>query len=54
MVRAGECEAASAGVLRVTTLRFCTLAEGVETWPPILAAPSELERVGSACTPLFT
>jgi hypothetical protein len=48
MVRAGECEAAAAGVPRAITLRFATLEEGVATCPPIFAAPSELARVGEA------
>ena len=37
--RDGKCEAAAAGVERVTTLRFWTLAEGVAMWPFRLAAP---------------
>ena len=37
--RDGKCEAAAAGVERVTTLRFCTLAEGVAMWPFRLDAP---------------
>ena len=35
----GRCEAAAAGVERVTTLRFCTLAEGVAMRPCMLEAP---------------
>lgn len=35
----GKCEAAAAGVDRVTTLRFCTLAEGVAMRPLRLDAP---------------
>jgi hypothetical protein len=39
MVRTGMCEAAAAGVDRATTLRFCTLAEGVATLPCMFDAP---------------
>jgi len=39
MVRAGRWEADAAGAVRATTLRFCTLAEGVATRPWELEAP---------------
>ena len=39
MVRTGMCEAAAAGVERATTLRFCTLAEGVATRLWVFDAP---------------
>ena len=39
MVRTGMCEAAAAGVERATTLRFCTLFEGVATRPCAFDAP---------------
>jgi len=39
MVRTGMCEAAAAGVERATTLRFCTLLEGVATRPWLFDAP---------------
>jgi hypothetical protein len=48
MVRAGECAAAAAGVLRAITLRFCTRAEGVAMRPFRFAAPNELVREGAA------
>lgn len=37
--RVGMCEAPAAGVLRATTARFCTAAEGVATRPEACAAP---------------
>lgn len=39
IVRTGMCEAAAAGVDRATTLRFCTLVEGVATLPCVFDAP---------------
>ncbi len=39
MVRTGMWEAAAAGVDRATTLRFCTLAEGVAMRPRVFDAP---------------
>jgi hypothetical protein len=39
IVRTGMCEAAAAGVDRATTLRFCTLVEGVATRPRAFDAP---------------
>jgi len=39
IVRTGMCEAAAAGVDRATTLRFCTLLEGVATRPRVLDPP---------------
>jgi hypothetical protein len=39
IVRTGMCEAAAAGVDRATTLRFCTLVEGVATRPWVFDAP---------------
>lgn len=54
MVCTGMWEAAAAGVERATTLRFCTLAEGVATRPCILDAPIKLECVGEALTPPVT
>jgi len=39
IVRTGMWEAAAAGVDRATTLRFCTLAEGVATRPRVFDAP---------------
>jgi hypothetical protein len=47
-------EAAAAGVERATTLRFCTLADGVATRPCMLEAPMKLECVGEAFTPPAT
>lgn len=54
IVRAGECTAAAAGVLRAMTLRLSTPREGVATCVPIFAAPSELARVGVAWKLLVT
>ena len=54
IVRTGMCEAAAAGADRATTLRFCTLAEGVATRPCAFAAPKKLECVGEALTPPAT
>lgn len=54
IVRTGMCEAAAAGVDRATTLRFCTLAEGVATRPRMFDAPKKLECVGEALTPPAT
>jgi len=54
IVRTGMCEAAAAGVDRATTLRFCTLAEGVATRPRVFDAPKKLECVGEALMPLLT
>jgi hypothetical protein len=54
IVRTGMCEAAAAGVDRATTLRFCTLAEGVATRPCMFDAPKKLECVGEALTPPVT
>jgi hypothetical protein len=53
-VRTGMWEAAAAGVDRATTLRFCTLAEGVATRPCMLDAPRKLECVGEALMPPAT
>lgn len=39
IVRTGMCEAAAAGVERATTLRFCTLFEGVATRPRMFEEP---------------
>jgi hypothetical protein len=47
MVRTGIREAAAAGAVRATTLRFCTAAGGIEP-ALMLAAPNELCRVGVA------
>ena len=54
MVRTGMCEAAAAGADRATTLRFCTLAEGVATRPCEFDAPRKLACVGEALTPPAT
>ena len=40
--------AAAAGVVRATTLRFCTLADGRETFAPKCEAPRELALFGVA------
>lgn len=53
-VRTGMCEAAAAGVERATTLRFCTLEEGVATRPCEFEAPKKLERFGDALIPPAT
>jgi hypothetical protein len=47
MVRTGIREAADAGAVRATTVRFCTAVGGVER-ALTLAAPNELCRVGVA------
>lgn len=47
MVRYAECEAAAAGAVRATTLRFSMLRDGVATLC-MFAAPSALARVGVA------
>ena len=54
MVRTGMCAAAAAGVERATTLRFCTLEEGVATRPCEFDAPKKLERFGDALIPPAT
>jgi hypothetical protein len=45
MVRTGIREAAAAGAVRATTVRFCTAVGGVDR-ALMLAAPNELCRVG--------
>jgi len=54
MVRTGMCEAAAAGVERATTLRFCTLEDGVATRPCMFVAPMKLEWFGDALIPPAT
>jgi len=54
IVRTGMCEAAAAGVERATTLRFCTLEEGVATRPCEFDAPRKLEWFGDALIPPAT
>jgi hypothetical protein len=54
IVRTGMCEAAAAGADRATTLRLCTLAEGVATRPCVFDAPRKLACVGEALMPPAT
>ena len=53
-MRTGMCEAAAAGADGATTLRFCTLDDGVATRPCMLEAPRKLECVGEAFMPPAT